>query len=132
MQSDAELVIYGPSGPLWWSGSTNSELRPHEDLDPGWQLVSPGGTCRLVMKRNGDLVFYAANGRRLWSSGTLGSPGAFAAMQADGNLVVYSPVSHRVLWQTRTAGRVGAILLVERQAEPALKLPSGSVAWAPI
>ena len=131
VQSDAELVIYGPSGPLWWSGSTNSELRPREDLGPGWQLVSPGGTCRLVMKRNGDLVFYAANGRRLWSSGTLGSPGAFAAMQADGNLVVYSPVSHRVLWQTGTAGRVGAILLVERQAEPVLELPSGSVAWAP-
>ncbi len=131
LQSDADLVIYGPGGPLWRSGSTDSELRAGELLDPGWDLVSPDGSCKLVMKRDGDLVFYAADGRALWSSGTEGATGAFAAMESDGNLVVYSPTAHRVLWQTRTAGRPGARLLVEAEAEAEaeIRLASGTVVW---
>jgi peptidoglycan/xylan/chitin deacetylase (PgdA/CDA1 family) len=127
VQDNGDLVIYDGSQRRWSSGSANSELSPGERLEPGWYLDSPGGTCRLVMKRNGDLVFYAADGRALWSSGTPGSPGAFAFMKSDGDLAVYSALD-RLLWQTKTADP-GASLRVKQQADAAVELGSGPVLW---
>jgi hypothetical protein len=128
VQSDSGLVIYDASVPLWSAGSTNSELGAGERLDPGWYLQSPGGACRLVMKMDGNLALYAANGRLQWASGTSGSPGAFAVVASDGDLVVYSASSH-VLWESKTGAKPGARLVVTQQAEVALELPNGSVIW---
>jgi hypothetical protein len=99
VESNADLVMYDRSERVWSSGSSNSGLSPGEHLEPGWYLDSPAGTCRLVMKRDGNLVLYASDGRTLWSSETPGSPGAFAVMDSDGNLAVYSASDH-LLWRT--------------------------------
>jgi len=130
VQSDGDLAVAGPSGPLWSSGSVNSELKAGEHLDSGWYLQSQGGECRLFMQSDGNLVLYAASGQSVWSSGTSGSPGASAVMQADGNLVIYS-ASDQVLWTTKTAGKPGARLQLSRHADISISLPSGSVIWLP-
>ena len=130
VQSDGGLVIYDASKPLWSAGSSNFELGSGEHLDSGWYLRSPAGECRLVMKRDGNLALYSANGRILWSSGTADSPGAYAVMETDGNLVVYSAVN-QALWQSRSDATSGARLVMTQQAEAAVELPSGSVIWQP-
>jgi peptidoglycan/xylan/chitin deacetylase (PgdA/CDA1 family) len=127
VESNADLVMYDRSERVWSSGSSNSGLSPGEHLEPGWYLDSPAGTCRLVMKRDGNLVLYASDGRTLWSSETPGSPGAFAVMDSDGNLAVYSASDH-LLWQTKTT-RSGAWLYVRQQADTAIELASGAVVW---
>jgi hypothetical protein len=129
LESNGELVIYGGFTPLWTSGPANSELGPGEELEAGWYLDSMGGTCRLVMKRDGDLVLFAADGAVLWSSGTT-SPGAFAVMESDGELAVYSR-SRRLLWEGCSAGSPGALLLVAERASLLVELASGPVRWQP-
>jgi hypothetical protein len=73
MQRDGNLVVYGPNGPNWASGT-------------GQQWAT------LVMATNGDAAIAGSrfeNGR--WHSNTAGNPGAVLVMQDDGNLVVYRP-----------------------------------------
>jgi hypothetical protein len=52
------------------------------------------------MQGDGNFVVYAG-GVGVWSSGTAGNPGAYLAMQTDGNLVVYSPADVS-LWSSGT------------------------------
>jgi hypothetical protein len=69
MQSDGNLVIYGPGG-AQWATSTNGPGR--------W----------AVMQSDGNLVVYGPSGP-LWASNTGDQPGAHLVMQSDGNLVIY-------------------------------------------
>ena len=69
---DGNLVLYGPSGPLWATGSTN------------------GTTTILTMQADGNLVIRGPSNELVWSSGTGSYPGAFLRVQNDGNLVIYS------------------------------------------
>jgi peptidoglycan/xylan/chitin deacetylase (PgdA/CDA1 family) len=130
VQSGGGLVIYDALKPLWSAGSSNFELGAGEHLDSGWYLQSPAGECRLVMKRDGNLTLYSANGRILWASGTAGSPGAYAVMETDGNLVVDS-ATNQTLWESRTDAKSGARLVMTQQAEAAIELSTGSVIWQP-
>jgi hypothetical protein len=41
------------------------------------------------MQHDGNLVIYSAAGYAIWSSGTVGYPGARLAVQSDSNLVIY-------------------------------------------
>lgn len=83
MQTDGNLVLYGPSGPLWWSGTNQ-----------------PGSF--LSIQGDGNLVVYSPAGKPLWSSGTRAA-GTYLAVQDDGNVVHYSPTGP--LWWTGTPGR---------------------------
>ncbi len=71
------------------------------------------------MQLDGNLVLYAnsavngGNGRVLWSSGTSGNPGAYAAEQFDGNLVVVNATNTVQLWSSGTAGNPGAYAVVQ-------------------
>lgn len=72
LQSDGNLVVYGPSGAaLWYAGTANS------------------ATTTLAAQTDGNLVVYSG-GRALWNAGTGGHPGAYTCFQTDGNLVVYA------------------------------------------
>jgi len=55
-----------------------------------------GGTYRLIMQLDGNLVYYSPAGHPLWASRTSGH-GNYFAVQDDGNLVVYSGTGHP-LW----------------------------------
>lgn len=70
MQTDGNLVLYGPSGALWAS--------------------STGGTGNwAVMQGDGNLVVYNSASKPLWATGT-GWPGSDLSVQNDSNLVMYS------------------------------------------
>lgn len=71
MQSDGNLVAYGPSGAMWAARS--------------------GGHsgARAVMQRDGNLVVYTSSNAAAWSSGTPGNSGAYLSVQSDSNLVIH-------------------------------------------
>jgi len=127
VQVDANVVVYDSAGPLWSTGTKDSELLAGEELEPAWYLESPDRLCQLVMQRGGDLVWSAASGRVLWEAGT--ATGATAVMQRDGNFVVYS-ASGRPLWQSGTDGHAGAHLTVTDWAELLVTAPAGTVLWS--
>jgi len=88
MQTDGNLVIYGPSGPIWASNTGGT-----------------GGANYLAMQTDGNLVVYQSGGHPVWASNT-GGTGNYLAMQSDGNLVVYQPGGHP-LWASNTGGGGG-------------------------
>jgi outer membrane lipoprotein-sorting protein len=79
MQADGNLVVYGPNGARWFTGTS-----------------SPG--ARLVMQADGNLVVYDTANRALWQSGTAGYSGSWLALQNDGNLVIYDPTGTARWW----------------------------------
>lgn len=70
-QGDGNVVLYGPSGSLWSSGTDGSEAQ------------------KLILQSDGNLVLYAKSGRPLWNSGTAGRGISSWNVQPDGNLVLY-------------------------------------------
>jgi len=70
-QSDGNLVLYGPSGPLWASDT----------------LGQPPGF--VTMQGDGNVVIYRADGVPIWATDTSGMPGAELRLQDDGVLVLY-------------------------------------------
>lgn len=81
MQTDGNLVVYGPPGALWSSGTAGT----------------PANVA--VMQGDGNFVVYAGN-TAYWSSGTDGNPGAHLVVQDDGNVVIY--VGGSAKWSTGT------------------------------
>lgn len=91
LQDDGNLVIYQRSHAIWTYGGgyIGDTLLSGATLAPGAYLKSPDRKNMLVMQStDGNLVLYGPSGA-LWDFGTTGHPGAFAAMQGDGNFVVY-------------------------------------------
>ncbi|MEZ5040336.1 MAG: patatin-like phospholipase family protein [Saprospiraceae bacterium] len=71
MQTDGNLVLYGPEGDaIWWS-------------DTYGKTVSSA-----IMQSDGNFVLYAPGSVPVWSSGTYGNPGALLCVQNDGNIVI--------------------------------------------
>jgi Cutinase len=85
-QGDGNIVVYGPSGAAWSTGTAGR------------------GQLRFVMQGDGNLVAYDTANRALWSSDTSGYPGSYSIMQSDGNFVVYDPTNYP-LWSIFT-GRI--------------------------
>ncbi|MFB7863259.1 trypsin-like serine protease [Streptomyces sp. NPDC056069] len=107
-----------------WIGAAKQRplvLKAGDTLMPGETISSQN--VKLVMQTNGDLVMYHRTGAEnqggaLWVSGTGGNPGAFAKMQADGNLVVYKKDGKETdpttsLWSSNTYGNPGARLALQ-------------------
>lgn len=70
-QNDGNLVLYGPSGPLWASDTIGQA--------PGF----------ATMQGDGNVVVYRADGVPIWATDTAGMPGAELRVQDDGFLVLY-------------------------------------------
>jgi len=85
MQTDGNLVLYGPSGALWSSTTAGS------------------GATFAQTQTDGNFVVYTAANVPVWSSGTSGNPGAWLALQNDGNLVIYDG-SNVAIWNSHTGG----------------------------
>jgi RHS repeat-associated protein len=86
-QTDNNLVLYGPSGSLWNSATTNM------------------ASTSLVMQAGGNLVLF--NGSSVvWSSGTSGGVSSSLTVQNDGNLVLSSSAGTQ--WSTATGGWLAA------------------------
>lgn len=79
---DSNAVIYGPSGALWSTNTSNGR-----------------GTV-LSLQADGNLVMRGPSNELIWDSGTGGHPGARLVMQNDGNLVIYD--GWTAVWHTGT------------------------------
>jgi hypothetical protein len=87
LQSDGNLVLYGPGYHVLWSSGT-----------------SGSGATRLVMQTDGNLVLYNVN-TPVWFTATGGSGPAHLTLQADGNLVTYNDATGAAQWQSATSGQ---------------------------
>jgi hypothetical protein len=72
-----------------------------EHLYTGQSLYSSNCAFRLQMEGSGRLVASYTNGGAFWSTNTP-SAGAWAALQGDGNFVIYRSTGGRALWSTST------------------------------
>src|SRR5581483_7001928 len=84
LQTDGNVVLYGPSGALWSTGTYGR------------------GTVYLVMQTDGNLVARDSNWGAVWASGTYGAgSSAHFVIQNDGNAVIYYNTGY---WATNTYG----------------------------
>ncbi len=98
-------------------------------LKAGTTLRSDASTARvLTMQADGNLVLYV-NGRAAWSTKTYRNPGAWTAVQTDGNLVVYR-ADGRAIWSTRTYRAGGGQLLVQVDGNVVLYGKAGTRSWS--
>lgn len=140
VQTDGNLVIYTPANRAIWQSRTRGR-----------------GGVLLTMQSDGNLVLYTAASRPVWYTGTrqaLGSAfnpsaggslfsgatmtggtalvspnGSYrAAMQTDGNFVVYGP-SNRVLWTTRSSGWGGDRMVLQGDGNLVLYTSGGYPLW---
>ncbi len=131
VQDDGNLAIYDGNDLVSWDrfGGT----RPNSVVDTGVVLQggesrwSPNGQYRLAMQTDGNLVLYQGS-QWVWKTTTNGNPGAWAVMQVEGNLVVYS-ASGQALWATPTADRPGSELYVQDDGNLVLYDGNGHEAW---
>ncbi|MFD9338975.1 glycoside hydrolase domain-containing protein [Streptomyces sp. NPDC060028] len=118
LQDDGNLVLYSATGSgLWGTGTwqRSTKLTSGQSLTPGaWTHDTK---TAVVMQQDGNLVVVdRVTGQTLWTTG-LYSPGAYARMQDDGNLVVYrkggGPTTGGSLWSTGTWGHTGAYAMLQ-------------------
>jgi Ca2+-binding RTX toxin-like protein len=98
-----DLYLFNqPAGTLQLSNTT---------LESGASLYTEGYT--LTMQTDGNLVARGINNEVIWESKTSGCFGAYAVMQADGNLVVgiKSYTVFAPLWSSMSSGNNGAYLV---------------------
>jgi hypothetical protein len=82
MQGDGNFVIYGPSGPVWWTGTAGT------------------GANVFTLQRDGNIVMYSPS-RAVWASMSSSSAPGSLVLQDDGNLVEYD-TSGRPVWSRQT------------------------------
>jgi len=82
---DDNLNLYFSDNKVYWTSSTQYR-----------------GSSTLATQPNGDVQLLANNGQVIWSTGTGGNPGAFAAMAQTGSMIVVSADGRNILWSTNT------------------------------
>ena len=98
-------------------------LGPNESLTPGASISS--NTFELIYQLDGDLALYEGT-NRLWH--TLTTDANEAAMQSDGNFVVYNTVPEAV-WSTGTTNNPNGYLVLQMDGELRLYTASGRPIW---
>jgi hypothetical protein len=79
--SDGNLVLYGPTGPIWQSGTSGK------------------GVARAVMQPDGNFVLYTASNQAVWSL-NMGRANPYLNVRNDGNLAFYW---YRAVWSSNTS-----------------------------
>lgn len=96
LQTDGNLVLYGPGRRALWATNTTGS---------GAQYLIPQG--------DGNLVLYTAQWKPVWASWTVGHTNVSLHMQADGHLVLYRP-DRAVWWSSTVQGGGMAYLGTDR------------------
>ncbi|MDI3243274.1 curculin domain-containing protein [Arthrobacter sp. AL08] len=107
-QADGNLVLYGPDGPLWASGTDGM----------------PAGVC--VMQADGNLVLYGPDEDYAWGSKTDNNPGSRLIIQNDGNVVIYRP-DGTAAWATETSVPAGSAVQGDVMQSGAVLNPGDTV-----
>jgi hypothetical protein len=108
-------------------------LKQTERLASGDSLTSKNGRYELVMQKDGNLVLFRVEPKRvpLWSTATNVKNGDSCSLQPDGNLVVYNK-DGRAIWASDTNGHFSTRLVVQNDGslEPVIDLyPGDSSSW---
>jgi hypothetical protein len=83
-------------------------------LTSGQCLISPNRQFELVMQADGNLVLYNHYGGALWATGTVGNPGAFLQVQANGSMgVVAADNRTQLFYATGSVGTPDPNLVLE-------------------
>jgi hypothetical protein len=85
LQTDGNVVLYGPQNQPLWASNTNGHDNP-------WSLF---------MQNDGNLVAYDTHNGVIWASGTEGHNNSTLQVQDDGNAVIYN-VNDTAIWATDT------------------------------
>ncbi len=114
MQNDGNMVIYDALNQATWATNTDcftlDFLKEGLNLKQGSYIASPNRNFYLVMQVDGNLVMYSSSSfssdRVVWQTNTNGKGTApyRAALQKDGNLVVYDSLN-KALWGAAAEGR---------------------------
>jgi peptidoglycan hydrolase-like protein with peptidoglycan-binding domain len=115
----------------------NNVLLTDKGLLAGQSVTSKDGRFSLTMQGDGNLVHYWHGHGWLWSTGTFGTQGKSAWMQADGNFVLYTtltPTFGYHLWSTNTYEWDGldAYLIVQDDGDVVIRIfgENGPVVWS--
>lgn len=112
------------------------EFPTYQSSVPAGNVILPGtllrsdsrGTRSLAMRTDGTLA-QVVDGKQVWATKTAGNPGAYAAVQVDGNFVVYSKAK-KPLWATNTNRKGPAQLLVQVDGNVVLYGGSDTRIWS--
>lgn len=102
-------------------------LQAGQTLAIGQQLESENGYV-LALQDDGNLVL-KDGGDVVWASGTNGSGVTSAAMQEDGNFVLYT-TSGQSTWSSDTSGNPGSRLVLQNDRNLVVYGSNGSSTWA--
>ncbi|MEU7476167.1 LysM peptidoglycan-binding domain-containing protein [Lentzea sp. NPDC042327] len=102
-------------------------LEAGQELTTGQQLTTANGYS-LTLQSDGNLVLTENNGT-VWASGTNGRGAVRAALQDDGNFVLYNGDNNPV-WATDTAGNTGSRLVLQDDRNLVVVGGDGSAKWA--
>lgn len=112
------------------------EFPTYQDSVAGGNVILPGSVLRsdrtasrtLTMRADGVLV-QVVDGKQIWASKTSGNPGAYAAVQTDGNLVIYT-AAKKALWSSATSKAGSGQLLVQVDGNVVLYGKSDTRVWS--
>lgn len=97
-------------------------------MTPNAAITSCDGRYSLVMQADGNLVLYrVGESRARWSSGTGGRGSSNAALQSDGNFVIYA--GSTATWASNTSGRAVAAVFVQNDGNVVMYGYQGEVFW---
>ena len=82
LQGDGNMVVYGPRGAVWSSGTMNR------------------GGSTFVVQGDGNVVLYRSGGVPVWATGTSSTSPVQIVLQNDGNFVLYNAT--QALWSSLT------------------------------
>lgn len=119
-------------GPAWTAAASCGVLGSGRQLHSGSSIASCNGLYGLAMQGDGNLVLYRHPGIGVWSSGTDGHAGAYAAMQVDGNFVVQATALRApdaVLWHAGTWEYPDSSLEVAGDGNLVVRTANGLPVW---
>ncbi len=102
-------------------------LETGQELTRGQQLTTANGYM-LTLQSDGNLVLSEDTGT-VWASGTDGKGATRAALQDDGNFVLYAGDDNPV-WATNTAGNPGSRLVLQNDRNLVVLGGDGNAKWA--
>jgi hypothetical protein len=130
VRNTGEAALVRGGATIWSSKTDTYLLTPDQVLRPGQSRRSQNGRFLLRMQGDGQLaVIDLQLGQIHWSSQTPGNPGAYAAMQRQGNLVVYS-TAKQALYSTGTTGPAGTYVAMQDQGNAVIYAPPGVALWS--
>ena len=83
LQQDGNLVLYRGTKVLWSTGTNKVAVRD------------------AIMQGDGNFVLYRKDNKAIWASGTVGKPGSYLGLQADGSLSIFLVPPPVAIWTAK-------------------------------